>query len=123
MRRLLWLAAALLPALPFLGGCAQDLGGITKVDASFSEAGLPSFTYHSGKEAGGLDMVFTKSAEGAISVTVGAGEVTAFEGQAIQAERIRAQTEAIAGAIRDLLPSLLRDALCAAGLTADCAPP
>lgn len=103
-----------------LGACAQDMGGLTRVDAEFNDQGLPEFTYFSGREAGTLDLDFKKSADGAISVTVNAGELEAFEGQQIQADRIKAQTEAITGALSDILPSLIRDALCAAGIGAEC---
>ena len=104
----------------FLGACAQDLGGITKVDASFTPEGLPQFEYDSGKEAGALAMTYTKTKDGGITVEVTAGDVKAFEGQAIQAERIKAQTEAIANVIRDTLPDILKTALCAAGVASSC---
>jgi len=98
-------------------GCAQDYGGITDVNANL-ETG--AFDYRSGKEAGALAMTYERTPDGAVTVSVTAGDVAAFEGQAIQADRIEAQTEAITGAIRDVLPDILRAALCAAGLVTSC---
>jgi len=114
----LWKPIVALAAL-LLAACAQDLGGITKVDAEFTPEGLPVFEYESGKEAGAINLVFTRSGED-IQVEVTAGDVEAFEGQAIQAERIKAQTDAITGTLREVLPDVLKAALCAAGLVTSC---
>ncbi len=102
-----------------LVGCAQDLGGITKVHYGVDGAGNPDITYESGKEASSISAEYLQTPDG-LEVKIDAGDVKAFEGQAIQAERIIAQTNAIAGALQELLPDILKTALCAAGVTTSC---
>ncbi len=106
------LAAGLL-----LAGCAQDYGGITKV-AYDAETG--DIAYLSGKEAAALDVTFERVPDGGVTARVTAGDVTAFPGQEIQAERIRAQTEAITRGIEAVLPGIVKAALCATGLVTAC---
>ncbi|MDJ0608813.1 MAG: hypothetical protein QNJ67_07530 [Kiloniellales bacterium] len=101
----------------FLSACAQDMGGITRVDY---DAETGDIAYVSGKEAAALSVTFDRAPDGTVTAAVSAGDVTAFEGQAIQAERIASQTDAITRGIREALPEIVKAALCGAGIATAC---
>jgi len=104
-----------------LGACStpQDYGGVTKVSYD-REAG--TVEYISGKEANAIEVDVTKDENGIISISIGASEVTAFEGQSIQAQRIAEQTAVIASVLQQILPQMLKTGLCAAGMVTACVP-
>lgn len=99
-----------------LAACAQNYGGITKVDASFTPEGLPTVEYVSGKESAGIKFDFAKSANGDIRIRTEAQGTAAFEGQAIQADRITEQFRIF----QDTLPDIIRGVLCSMGIGTTC---
>lgn len=103
----------ILIAALFLGACAQDHGGITSFgfDPKTGEV-----NYTSGKELGSLHVEIEKKADGLYKATVTAGDVKAFEGQAIQAQRISEQTAVSTAVLQQMLPGIL----CAAGVVTAC---
>lgn len=106
------LAAA---ALLVLGACAQDYGGITEVVyTTDDQTGRPEVRYISGKEAENIEFTYDRSGED-VSVSVVAGGIEAFEGQAIQADRIKEQFNLLGSAIEGMFT-----ALCASGQVAFC---
>ena len=100
-----------------LSACAQDMGGITSVEY---DAETGDIAYVSGKEAAALSVTFDRAPDGTVTAAVSAGDVTAFEGQAIQAERIASQTDAITRGIGEALPGIVKAALCGAGIATAC---
>lgn len=107
-----WLLICAFFILLGLSGCVQDYGGITEVRYSVENGEI---FYKSGKEAALIEAEYTRTGDD-VAIKVSAGDVKAFEGQAIQADRIKAQTEAIT----DGILSRLGPALCAAGVAGFC---
>jgi hypothetical protein len=101
-----------------LAGCAgrQDAAGITEVDVGWQAGQLETLSWTDGKEkqAVSLSVRFPDGAE----VNYGAGEVKAFEGQAVRGR----VADAITGVLGDVGPDVI-DSLTNAVLGAVRGPP
>lgn len=116
-------ALKLTPLLLLLGGCyvptPQDAGGITKLKY---DPTTHSIDYLGGKEIGNLKAKIKKQPDGTIDIDIQIGDVKAFEGQAIQADRLAQQTAVTAAVFQQMAPGMIRAALCGAGIVTACAP-
>ncbi len=85
-------------------GCAQDYGGITKLNY---DAETGDVSYISGKEAATVMAEQERQPDGTVIVKVEAGEVQAFEGQQIQADRIVGLADAITPTVENIVIRLI----------------